>query len=693
MSEKPLDSLIPNGQAATTDGITERRRQEALLKTGALQNAIFNSANFSSIATDEKGVIQLFNVGAEHMLGYAAAEVVNRITPADISDPQELIARAIALGLELATPITPGFEALAFKASRGIADIYELTYIRKDGSRFPAVVSVTALRNDLDGIIGYLLIGTDNTARKLVEEKLRWTEESFRLMVESVTDYAIVMLDPEGRVVSWNAGAERIKGYHEEDIVGQHFSRFYLGEDVNNGKPRRDLEAVMANGRFEDEGWRVRKDGSRFWANVVYTAIRDQLGNLRGFAKLTRDLTERRQVEAALTDAKSAAEKANLAKSDFLSSMSHELRSPLNAILGFAQLMESDSPPPTSSQQASIEQILKGGWYLLELINEILDLAVIESGRLSLSLEPVLLAEVMLECQAMIEPQGQKRGIRMSFPRFDIPCFVKADRTRVKQVLINLLSNAIKYNQAGGTVVVACSASAPERIRISVADTGAGLPAEKLAQLFQPFNRLGQEASAEEGTGIGLVVTKRLVELMGGVIGVESTIGMGSVFWIELIAAATPQIVAGIAESTPVAQAQVHNAAALRTLLYVEDNQANLKLVEQLIARRSDLRLLSAADGHLGIEIARAFQPEVILMDINLPGINGIEALKILREDPATAHIPVVALSANAIPRDIVKGLEAGFFRYLTKPIKVNGFLDTLDEALEFAEKGISQCK
>jgi PAS domain S-box-containing protein len=580
-----------------------------------------------------------------------------------------------------------------FKASRGIEDIYELTYIRKDGSRFPAVVSVTALRNAQDGIIGYLLIGTDNTARQQIEEKLRWTEESFRLMVESVTDHALVMLDSEGRVLSWNAGAERIQGYHAEDIIGEHFSRFYPGEDVINGKPQRDLETVMASGRFEDEGWRLRKDESSFWANVVYTAIRDQLGNLRGFAKLTRDLTERRQVEAALTGAKSAAEKANQAKSDFLSSMSHELRSPLNAILGFAQLMESDSPPPTSSQQASIEQILQGGWYLLELINEILDLAVIESGRLSLSLEPVSLVEVMLECQAMIEPQAQKRGIQMTFSQIDNPWFVSADRTRVKQVLINLLSNAIKYNQIRGTVVVACSASAAGRIRISVADTGTGLPAEKLAQLFQPFNRLGQEASAEEGTGIGLVVTKRLVELMGGAIGVESTIGVGSVFWIELIAAAAPQIVAGIAESTPVAHAQVHNDAPLRTLLYVEDNPANLKLVEQLIARRPDMRLLSAADGYTGIEIARAFQPEMILMDINLPGISGIEAMQILREDPTTAHIPVVALSANAIPRDIVKGLEAGFFRYLTKPIKVNEFLSTLDEALEFAKKSSPACK
>src|SRR5215210_4803799 len=304
----------------------ELRRKKALLKTGALQNAILNSANFSSIATDEKGVIQLFNVGAERMLGYSAAEVIDQITPADISDPQEVIARAAALSVELGTTITPGFEALAFKASRGIEDIYELTYIRKDGSRFPAIVSVTALRDDELAVIGYLLIGTDNSARKHVEEKLRWTEESFRLMVESVSDYAIVMLDPQGHVVSWNTGAQRIKGFHADEIVGRHFAIFYPADDIADGKPQKDLQHAAVGGRFEDEGWRVRKDGSVFWANIVFTAIRDQAGNLRGFAKLTRDLTARNRVEAALTNAKALAEKANRAKSDFLSSMSHELR-------------------------------------------------------------------------------------------------------------------------------------------------------------------------------------------------------------------------------------------------------------------------------------------------------------------------------------------------------------------------------
>ena len=572
MSETGNISTLADAVSKTASS-SETQRQQALLKTGALQNAILTSANFSIIATDEKGIIQLFNIGAERMLGYLAADVLNKITPADISDPQEVIARAEALSVELGTPITPGFEALVFKASRGIEDIYELTYIRKDGSRFPAVVSVTALRDAQGRIIGYLLIGTDNTARKQVE-------------------------------------AERAQ---------------------------------------------------------LYKALQDK--------------------NTELESAKAVAEKANLAKSNFLSSMSHELRTPLNAILGFAQLLESGSPPPTATQTERLHQITKAGWYLLDLINEILDLAVIESGKLSLSLEPISLSDVLLECQAMIGPQAQQRGINISFDKVDPTCFAHADHTRVKQALINLLSNAIKYNRDHGMVEVKCTTTSPERIRIIIRDSGAGLPPEKLAQLFQPFNRLGQETGSEEGTGIGLVVTRQLVELMGGSIGVESTVGVGSEFWIELTRDVMPclspeQTMA--AERTPEAQEN----AALRTLLYVEDNPANLMLVEQIIEGVPHVRMLSARDATLGIALARAHLPEVILMDINLPGISGTQALKILREDPATAHIPVLAISANAMPRDIQQGLKAGFFRYLTKPIKINEFMQALNMALERAVAG-----
>jgi signal transduction histidine kinase/CheY-like chemotaxis protein len=533
-----------------------------MIKTSALQNAILNSANFSIIATDPLGVIQLFNVGAERMLGYPAEQVVDKVNPSDLHDPGEVLARAQALSLEFGVTIAPGFEALAFKASRGIEDIYELTYITADGDRFPAIVSITALSDDYGEIIGYLLIGSHNSVRQRVE---------------------------------------------------------------------RELNEAMA-----------------------------------------------------------AADQANRAKSEFLSSMSHELRTPLNAILGFAQLIETGTPAPTVTQQRSVGQILKAGWYLLDLINEILDLSLIESGKLSLSLEPILLSDVLRESRAMIEPQATKRAIQVTFPALATPIVVTADRTRLKQVLLNLLSNAIKYNREGGSVHVECSLQSPGRARISVSDTGKGLTPENLKKLFQPFNRLGQEAHVGEGTGIGLVVSKRLVELMGGIIGVESTVGVGSVFWIELIVATATQrrvIEPGAVIAEPAYRRPA--GAPQRTLLYVEDNPDNLMLVEDLIGRRPDIRLLSAADGISGVAAARASLPDVILMDINLPGMSGVEALRILSMDSATASIPIIALSANAGPRDIARGLEAGFFRYLTKPIKVQEFLHTVDMAFE--ERSLSQ--
>ncbi|GJI96436.1 hypothetical protein RugamoR57_31540 [Duganella caerulea] len=563
---------------------TNRLPEGPLLKADALQLAVHNSANFSSIATDAQGVIQIFNVGAERMLGYSAAEVVNRITPAGISDAQEVVARAAALSAELGTTIRPGFDALVFKASRGIEDIYELTYIRKDGSRFPAIVSVSALRDAEEKIIGYLLMGTDNTARKEVEREQALLDKRLR----------------------------------EQQLALQ-------------------------------------------------------------------------ETNAELEAARAVADKANRAKSDFLSGMSHELRTPLNAVLGFAQLLASDKPPPSASQQRSLDQILKGGWYLLQLINEILDLAMIESGKVTMSQESMGLSEVLRDCQALVGPQAEKRGIRLFFASLSEPFFVHADRTRVKQVMINLLSNAIKYNRHGGKITVECTvgSTAADMVRISVTDTGAGLSDDQIGQLFQPFNRLGQEDGAEEGTGIGLVVTKQLTELMGGAIGVHSEIGVGTTFWIELAATSEP-VLEIAAFDAPLSRA-ARNGVALKTLLYIEDNPANLTLVEQLVQRRSDLKLLTAIDGPTGMQLARAYQPDVILMDINLPGVSGFGCLKILQDDTNTARIPVMALSANAMPRDIAKGLEAGFLRYLTKPINVVEFMAALDFALEYAAERSGQ--
>ena len=695
--ELPAARNAAAGQALSN----EQRRQAALLKTGALQNAILNSANFSSIATDEKGVIQLFNVGAERMLGYAAVDVMNKITPADISDPLEVIARAAALSLELVTPITPGFEALVFKASRGIEDIYELTYIRKDGSRFPAVVSVTALRDAAGAIIGYLLIGTDNTARKQIEEerkkldqRLRDQQFYTRSLIESNID-ALMTTDPAGIISDVNKQMEALTGCTRDELIGAPFKNYFTDPQ----RAEAGIKRVLAENKVTNyELTALARDGKQTVVSYNATTFYDRDRNLQGVFAAARDITERKVLDLALQDvnvalgnAKVVAEKANQAKSDFLSSMSHELRSPLNAILGFAQLMETGEPLPVPSQQASIDQILQAGWYLLELINEILDLALIESGKLSLSPEPMSLTEVLNDCQAMMEPQAQRAGIPISFTALDGPAYVTADRMRVKQVVINLLSNAIKYNRSGGAVRVTCSAcedAQGARLRLSVEDDGEGLSAADIEQLFQPFNRLGQEAGATEGTGIGLVVSKRLMELMGGAIGVRSEPGVGSVFWIELQQADAPKLAVSPSNSALPLSMPPQAPAGVATLLYVEDNPANMLLIEKLLGRRADLRLLQARDGRQGLELAHMALPDVILMDINLPGINGFQALQVLRANAATAAIPVIALSANAMPRDITKGLEAGFFRYLTKPIRVDEFLAALDLALQERQLG-----
>ena len=534
-----------------------------------------------------------------------------------------------------------------------------------------------------------------NTQLQQANVTLQLSEERYRTLFESIDEgFCIIEMiyDEHENPVDWrylevNPSFDKQTGIHEitgkriRELAPEHEEYWFetYGNVVLTGKPI----------RFVNEAKAINSIDSR-WFDLY--AFRVGGRDSRKVAVLFTDITERKRLDQALQDkyaelesAKAVAEKASRAKSDFLSSMSHELRTPLNAILGFAQLLEAGSPPPTAAQTVRLHQIIKAGWYLLELINEILDLAVIESGQLSLSREAVSLIDVMRECQAMIEPQAQQRGIQIDFLPFDHTWFANADRTRVKQVLINLLSNAIKYNRKLGTVKVACTTGMPDRLRISIKDSGEGLSAEKMAQLFQPFNRLGQETGGEEGTGIGLVVTKRLVELMGGTIGVESTVGVGSEFWIELVVDVAPQLAASStmpAELEP----QANGNPALRTLLYVEDNPANLMLVEQIIESHTHVRMLSARDGNLGVQLARAHLPDVILMDINLPGINGIEALKVLRADPTTAHIPVIALSANAMPGDVAKGLAIGFFRYLTNPIKIDEFMKALDSALEHEE-------
>lgn len=393
---------------------------------------------------------------------------------------------------------------------------------------------------------------------------------------------------------------------------------------------------------------------------------------------------------AELANAIDEARNANQAKSAFLSSMSHELRTPLNAILGFAQILTSEALPTSDAQKKEFaSHILKSGRHLLTLINEILDLAKVESGTIPLSMEPVALGEILEECRTMIAPLAAGRGIRVLFPE-QVGAVLLADRTRLKQVLLNLLSNAVKYNREAGAVVLDCAQAGSGRLRISVQDTGLGLRPDQLDSLFQPFNRLGQEAGTQEGTGIGLVVTRRLVELMGGSIHVSSSPGVGSVFSIELGTTA-PAAGRGAAEGELAAPPPERAAGEPHLVLYIEDNPANLRLVEEIVRFRSDLLLVSAGDGPGGLALARERRPDIILMDINLPGMSGYEVLAALRRDPQTAAIPAIALSANAMASDIERGMAAGFFRYLTKPVDIDRFNEAIDGTLAQLAAGKGQ--
>jgi len=571
----------------------------------------------------------------------------------------QLFAAYVAPTYDVLVPRTPGAEGVAFEDGklvlfRPIRDNGELlgtVYLRSEYeivARFGDYLLIAILASLLAMGIAYLLM---------------------RRLNRVITQPVLAIADVAREVVATGDYSRRAARLSEDEVAELADSFNKMLSEIET----RTRELETSNSEI------AREAEQRNQAQKEIMRLNEELEQ-----RVHERTMQLEQANGELAMAMEEAKSANQAKSAFLSSMSHELRTPLNAILGFAQILTSDKLPSTLVQKKEFaNHILKSGRHLLTLINEILDLAKIESGAVALSMEPVGLQEILQECESMIAPLAGQRGIRLLFPEH-CTANVTADRTRLKQILLNLLSNAIKYNREGGAVVADCSPSGPGLLRISVQDTGLGLQPEQVRMLFQPFNRLGQESGAEEGTGIGLVVTKRLVELMGGTIGVTSSLGVGSMFWIELKATApVPSLVAVLAEQ-PAGVAPDNGEDRPATVLYVEDNPANLKLVEEIISFRPDLQLLSAPDGHLGIELARAHRPDIILMDINLPGVNGIDAMKLLRSDPRTADIPVIALTANAMPRDVEKGLAAGFFRYLIKPINIDEFTEAINHTVAF---------
>jgi PAS domain S-box-containing protein len=570
--------------------------------------------------------------------------------------------------------------------------VFETRHRRADGSVFP--VEITASHVPVGGQDFGFCIARDITERKRAEQSLRELNEALERRVQERT--AAVELqarrnelilgaaidgffaaDMNGRIVDANPAYCELLGYTRDELLERSIPDIEAIESAADVTEHIAKVRALGHDRFDTR--HRRKDGRLVEVEVSVSEV--MLASAPLMFAFVRDIGERKRSELALRQAKDEAERANLAKSEFLSRMSHELRTPLNAILGFGQLLGLKVADPR--QAAHVREIISAGRHLLTLIDEVLDLARVESGHLTVSPEPVAVAPLVKECQALLRPQAEARGVRMGDPAPSCHAHVLADRTRLKQVLLNLLSNAIKYNRDGGSVAVSCAAtSAPALLDIRVSDTGPGLTAGQRARLFVPFERLDAEERQIQGTGIGLALSRRLVEVMGGAIGVESEPGAGSSFWVRLPLAQPQREALGPTSSTTAPTEQAQPSGTAHEILCIEDNPANLRLIESIFAGRSDIRLLTAIAPGLGLELARVHRPDLILLDINLPDMDGYAVMQCLRENDATRGIPVIAVSANAMPRDLERAKAAGFAAYLTKPLDIAGLLALVEQTL-----------
>lgn len=688
------------------EDVTERRRaEEALLKAGALQSAIFNSANFSSIATDAKGVIQIFNVGAERMLGYTATEVMNTITPADISDPEEVIVRAAALSAELGTPITPGFEALVFKAARGIEDIYELTYIRKDGTRFPAVVSVTALRDAQDAIIGYLLIGTDNTARKQVEEeqkkldqRLRDQQFYTRSLIESNID-ALMTTDPRGIITDVNKQMEALTSCTRDELIGAPFKNYFTDAE----RAEAGIKLVLSEKKLTNYELTVRaRDGQETVVSYNATTIYDRDRKLQGVFAAARDVTERKHFEQSLQEnnveleraiaeaakARETSENANKTKSLFLANMSHELRTPLNAILGYSEMLQEDAVDQgLQGFVPDLEKIKGAGKHLLSLINDILDISKIEAGKMEMYLETFSVPELIEEVVETIRPlvKANTNTLRVQCPA-DLGT-MHADMTKIRQSLFNLLSNAAKFTH-GGDITLEVSREAMEDrewIWFRVSDTGIGMSAEQMVKLFQAFTQADASTTRKfGGTGLGLALTRRFCQLMGGDVTVNSVPGESSTFIIKV-----PAMVSELApvetEAALPAKTQLVVPPGIEidpdalpplgsSVLVIDDDATQRDLMRRFLTAEG-FTVQTASSGEEGLRLARFLLPVAITLDVMMPGMDGWTVLSTLKADPLVAHIPVIMLT---MMDDKKRGYALGAANYITKPMDRKRLAQTL---------------
>ena len=656
-----------------TDNTARKRAEEALLKAGALQSAIFNSANFSSIATDAKGVIQIFNVGTERMLGYDATDVMNKITPADISDPQEVIVRAKALSVELGTQIEPGFEALVFKASRGIEDIYELTYIRKDGSRFPAVVSVTALRDDQNAIIGYLLIGTDNTARKKAEDSIQAASQYARSLIEASLD-PLVMISAQGKITDVNAATELVTGVARTRLIGSDFADYFTDTE----KARVGYQQVFSQGSVTDYPLAICHVSGKV-TDVLYNAsvYRDGKGHVLGVFAAARDITERKRAEET-------ARAALLAKSQFLANMSHEIRTPMNAILGLTRMvMESDLKP---EQREQLDKVNRSGKALVRIIDDILDFSRIEAGRLAIERIPMRVEAAFIEVAELLGLQAEEKGLELFFDiDHDTPLLVMGDPFRLVQVLNNLVGNAIKFTDHGEIHVgvrIEHRAESNITLRFNVRDTGIGIAPDQVGLLFQPFSQADSSTTRKfGGSGLELAIVKKLVELLGGHVTLESAISKGTnvTFTVEV----------GI---VPDEFGQVdHMGKDLQQMrgkrVLVVDDQANSRQILMLLLMAWGMEVVEAETGpHALAQVAKANQAgqpfHALLLDWHMPGMSGLEVAAELRAQEEasglTTPLPILMVTAHNKTTLLLKPEAACINGVLTKPVVPSYLFDAL---------------
>ncbi|MGN6827530.1 PAS domain-containing hybrid sensor histidine kinase/response regulator [Paucibacter sp. M5-1] len=629
-----------------------------LIETGMRLQANLDASHDAVVGMDDSGRITDWNRRAAELFGWTSAEAIGRMLDSTIIPERMREAHRQGLARYLATGVP-----------RVMHRRVELPALHRDGREFVVEIALSPLGSGPARSFTAFL--TDISERKAAQERLAL----FRRVFDASTQM-ISIVDGEGYAVYQNQAHQAGLGYRDEEIIGQHFSLTVAPEAL--AAFRAEIGVAMRNGlSWTGQLLLQRKDGSRFIASKHIGFIKDEQGRVQYAFDIFYDFSPELARREELAGAKETAERASMAKSDFLSSMSHELRTPMNAILGFAQILQYDGSLQ-ARQLDQVQEILRAGRHLLDLVNEVLDLAKIESGHLQLALEPVPLAAVVDDCVQLMQALAAPRHIELQ-TQLPLDAELHADRTRVKQILLNLLSNAIKYNRDGGSVRLTAEPAHGRRWRISISDTGRGLSTQQIDQLFQPFNRLGAEQGSIEGTGIGLTITRRLTELMGGSVGVQSTLGEGSTFWLELPSRSRPT---PAATEPPAAAAMPAVPLPSHSVLCIDDNPVNLRLLEQLLTLRPQIQVLTASSPAQGLALASAQRPSLILLDIHMPEMDGYAVLAALRADPDLQSIPVVAVSASAMPQDIERGRVAGFNDYLTKPLDLGNFLHVVDRWL-----------